>query len=243
MKYVAIDIETTGLDSAKDSIIEFAAVLDDLGEPKPLEELPVCRFLLHYDRLEVTPYCAALHHLLWKEMNDTPYENRLTWRDDHFGNCGVLCDPGILGDAFEEWLERNGMKTEAVVKGPSRVESAIYKINAGGKNFASFDMQFLKNGPQTEYGYGLENIEFRHRVIDPTSFFWDIHKDRESLPSTAACLERLRASSDFDPMRAIKIAERFYPPIQDRKYEHTALYDALISVALIRRAMGWKDVM
>ena len=40
MRYVSIDLETTGLDAINNDIIEFGAVLDDLADMKPLEELP-----------------------------------------------------------------------------------------------------------------------------------------------------------------------------------------------------------
>ncbi len=39
MQYVSIDIETTGLDPAKNQIVEVAAVMDSIGSDKPIEAL------------------------------------------------------------------------------------------------------------------------------------------------------------------------------------------------------------
>ena len=40
MKYLSLDIETTGLDKEKCSIIQFAAVVEDTSNPLPYHELP-----------------------------------------------------------------------------------------------------------------------------------------------------------------------------------------------------------
>jgi DNA polymerase III alpha subunit (gram-positive type) len=40
MLYCSLDIETTGLNPKTCDIIQFAAVLDDLSNPQPLEKLP-----------------------------------------------------------------------------------------------------------------------------------------------------------------------------------------------------------
>lgn len=41
MRYCSIDIETTGLNPDTCDILQFAAVLDDLNDPKPLVDLLV----------------------------------------------------------------------------------------------------------------------------------------------------------------------------------------------------------
>jgi hypothetical protein len=64
MKYVSIGIETTGLDPAKHSIIEFAAVIDDLSKATPIQDLASFRALVlpgDLDELIVSPYCARMH--------------------------------------------------------------------------------------------------------------------------------------------------------------------------------------
>ena len=46
MRYMSLDIETGGLDFEECDILSFCAILDDLSDPRPLEELPVlnCMF-------------------------------------------------------------------------------------------------------------------------------------------------------------------------------------------------------
>ena len=40
MQYISIDIETTGLNPIEHDIIEFAAIIDEIGSNKPIEKLP-----------------------------------------------------------------------------------------------------------------------------------------------------------------------------------------------------------
>ena len=55
MKYVSIDIETTGLHEDECDIIEFGAVIDDLRVMAPISKLPVfhCYFIKEFYKLLV----------------------------------------------------------------------------------------------------------------------------------------------------------------------------------------------
>lgn len=68
MKYFSIDIETTGLDPEKHQILEFAAVYDDLENPRPIEQLPTFTRKIYWDDLVINQYCLKLHQQLLKEI-------------------------------------------------------------------------------------------------------------------------------------------------------------------------------
>ena len=60
---------------------------------------------------------------------------------------------------------------------------SIRRAQAAGKNFASFDMQFLNRIPQfTKF------INFRHRILDPAMLYWQAGDER--LPDSKTCYER-----------------------------------------------------
>src|SRR5690606_33591633 len=81
---------------------------------------------------------------------------------------------------------------------------------AAGKNFASFDRQFLMRLP------GMPDKVFKHRTIDPAVLYWHPDEDHE-LPNTATCMFR----AGLDPI-----------------VKHRALADARSVVDLVRRGVG-----
>jgi hypothetical protein len=81
-------------------------------------------------------------------------------------------------------------------------------LRPAGKNFASFDRQFLRKLP------GWDQIPMNHRTIDPANLFWDPLIDR-GLPNTKTCMERAGL---------------------DGEVAHTAVEDACVVCRLVRRA-------
>ncbi len=54
-------------------------------------------------------------------------------------------------------------------------------ISVAGKNFGSFDMQFLIKQPDW-----TNHIQISHRLLDPAMLFWDPIKDKRT-PSMEEC--------------------------------------------------------
>ena len=83
---------------------------------------------------------------------------------------------GIVAKSFAMWLISNGiLPTES---------NAPVKINAAGKNFASFDKIFLQMLP----GWSSA-IQIRQRIIDPAVLFMDWQQD-SALPNLNECIRR-----------------------------------------------------
>lgn len=104
-----------------------------------------------------------------------------------------FCRPQQFAGLFRAWLVAYGLD-------PSSLQAA-------GKNFASFDMQFLYRLP----GFP-QAVKFRHRVLDPAILFWRPLED-DRLPDSKTCYERAG---------------------MDGKVAHTAVEDALAVVRLVR---------
>jgi hypothetical protein len=147
----------------------------------PVEELP--RF--QRDIMPCEGYISGQPYALW--LNAAILKR--------LANNGGL-EEERLGVEFAQWLEENGVD-------PKHVQAA-------GKNFASFDMQFLKRVP-----YLFDHVHFKHRAIDPAMFYWRPDID-DCLPSTQVCLQRAGFSD---------------------RVAHTAVEDCITVIQLIRRGV------
>jgi len=122
MSYVSIDIETTGLDPETCQTLEIGAVFDNWT--LPLDKLPRFHCYVVHKQIVGQPFALALNaDILRKLANPQKTEDFLP--------------PSEVADAMATWLGRCGWDVSKVV-------------TPAGKNFASFDRQFLKRLPNFE---------------------------------------------------------------------------------------------
>lgn len=163
--FFSIDVETTGLDPTKHNVIEFAAIMADTHHKvKPVE-------FHRYLRLENTlwtEYCLNLHKTLM------PFIMNLIGQESP-----QVCGKEALQNHFITWLYQQGWSE--MINGIMKPK----KMTPAGKNFGSFDLQFLKQ-------FGMERL-FRHRAIDPGTLFYNPEVDGDTMPDLKACLERAKA--------------------------------------------------
>lgn len=122
MKYVSIDLETTGLNPDTCDIIEFSAVIEDTEKLLPIDELPVYHRYIKKDVYKGQPYALFMHSELFKKINNDS-ENLFS------------CLEHELIPGFINWLYENNLTN---------------KINVAGKNFFAFDNLFLRQLPHYE---------------------------------------------------------------------------------------------
>ena len=138
MKYVSIDLETTGTDPATCQILEIGAVVQELGG----EELDRYSVILQYEQLTGSPYALWLNHELIKKISkgeglrpDIAFRDFHTWIGGHYGS----------GHTWEEEGREYGSGLLVVA----------------GKNVAGFDIPFFKH-----YYPSIANL-FHRRTLDP----------------------------------------------------------------------------
>lgn len=143
MKYVSIDLETTGLDAANCQVLEFAAVLEDtLGDAKPVDSLP---FFHTY----VTRVCKTIGEPKALAMNARILE-RIADQEPGY-HYTQACD---LGRVFADWCRQHGL---------------TMSLNAAGKNFGTFDLPFLQAIPyfSAHVQFSRRVIDPSHYFFDP----------------------------------------------------------------------------
>lgn len=167
MRYVSIDIETSGLFPEHHQILEFAAVIDDTLLPSiPIEELPTFRRIIRTDRISGHPRALAMNANLITSIAHAMESNEK--REDF---CGVA----LLANHFAKFLTDNGWE---------KSKSQKFEFVAAGKNFSGFDRAFLDAVPK------WKNIhQPRRRTLDPAILYFDPQRD-ETPPSLRECLRR-----------------------------------------------------
>lgn len=155
MKYVSIDIETTGLNPDTCQILEVAAVIE-LGDKTPVEDLPWIQFYVQSDYIVGEIQAIVMNAQLLERMSTA--------------SCTKLHKVSqVLANFIKQHLG----------EGPWTV---------AGKNFGSFDYQFLKRLPKSNL------LHFRHRFLDPAMLY--IEPGDDGPPRMEKCLER--AMLDID---------------------------------------------
>lgn len=148
MRYVSIDIETTGLNPELDQILSFAAVVEDTESLPPVEELPKFTARIKHRRITGTAYALHLNAELIKSISESSTD----------------CVASDVYDSAEE-VVRNFKKFITPYLNHKG------KIITAGKNAAGFDIPFL-----TKFSPQLIEV-FDHRVLDPGSLFFDPRND------------------------------------------------------------------
>lgn len=197
MKYVSIDIETTGLEPDHHDIVEIGAFVDDLS--MPYEDMHQkaefrCIVIDPDNTYNLTPYCATLHAPLWPVIEEAHSLLMGEWDDDeklvdggfiqgkvglatsgcmyHYDRNVYYATPETAAFAFNEWL-----------LGDAQYEKG-QKVIAAGKNVANFDLPFL-NHPAYNFG---ATVPWDFRSLDPGGLYWQ--PGDTNLPSLRKCLER-----------------------------------------------------
>ncbi len=174
MKFIVIDIETTGIDMVKDDVLSISAIIEDTKELKPLEELPKFNYAILHERISGSPFAINMN----KELISKISKRLLEIKNNKFYTETDIdfIHPDMIADAFYSWLLNNNLD---------------YKTQTyAGKNIASFDIPFLKN---RILGWE-EQILMKQRTIDPAILCVDWENDNE-LPNLKVCMNRTKSDN------------------------------------------------
>lgn len=160
MNYISIDLETTGLNPGTCQILQFAAVSDSFS--RPLDKAPILNLLLNADTYSGEPYALSMHSEIFKLLA----KQKLGFTTLRGRGAQIIKSTNLI-ETFIYWLTNCGWPSQ--------------KIVCAGKNFATFDLQFLQR-------YGWDRANMSHRVIDVGSLYL-CQTDIEP-PSTEECLGR-----------------------------------------------------
>ena len=202
MKYVSIDIETTGLDPENDQVLSIGAVIEDTETPEFWEDVPKFHGVIKRNSIKGGLYAINLNRDLLETLNHYMTAKDQDERNDIVHMTGMqFYDEDKIVEEFYYWLAANGIvdlskaighgyvttSTGKMIPYVTRGTEAVH-INVAGKNFGTFDKLFLERLPRWK-----QLIKVRQRVIDPSVLYVDWAND-ENLPSMSEC--KVRAGLD-----------------------------------------------
>ena len=197
MKYISIDIETTGLDSEVCNVLSIGAIIEDSANPLPYEECPKFHAAILRHELYGSPRAITMNAKLIADIGSYMEPATSSTREELEKETGMMfLQPEDVVEAFYEFLFINGMVDNADFTGPHRLGRsgksvpALYSkmkpvtITCAGKNFSTFDKLFLERLPRWK-----QAIRIKQRVLDPAILYVDWNEDLE-VPNLNKCKER-----------------------------------------------------
>lgn len=193
MKYVVIDIETTGV-PGKDGkledlqIIEFGAIIEDTNNPLSWDDIPKFKKIIRHEHYYGGAFAINLNARIFEIL-----AKRETFSKDGRVEYDQLYEIIELKDLAKEFFDfliphlgvfsKEGSFEEALEQA-NKYKQAPLTITPAGKNFDAFDRKFIELIPKWD-----QYIRLRHRTIDPTTPYIDWHND-EQPPGLGECLQR-----------------------------------------------------
>lgn len=197
MKYVSIDIETTGIDNENTQTLSIGLVVEDTVDVKPIEELPKLEIAIIRERIEGEIFAINMNRQLIADIleyklartdeerkeielrtgREYMYEEDVTKRIFQF-----LYDNGALDGKIDltGHIEVVNGKTYPALTSKMKP----FYFNAAGKNFANFDNKFLERLPRWK-----QCLKARGRTLDPSVLYIDWKKD-DAAPGLSLCKQR-----------------------------------------------------
>ena len=153
MIYLSIDIETTGLNPERCQVLQVGGYLEDAANPKPREETPSFCFLLDHPSTVGDPYALSMNAWILNELVGFRKLSSYQRAEYNQSSPHPVLSPDVCWSELEKFLDRN------------LPDKHGNRIVAAGKNFGSFDLQFISRLP----GYGAR-YTFYARSLDPSIF-------------------------------------------------------------------------
>ncbi|TGD78429.1 3'-5' exonuclease [Hymenobacter wooponensis] len=189
MRYISLDLETTGGKPQRHQILELAAVVEDTKHLRPLAELPAFRRVVRHAEYVGTAGALALNAGLLQELARKEPNPE-------------LCTPDELLSQLREFLLGQNFKPD---------KQDCVAVVMAGKNIASFDLGFLRELP----GYG-SLVRAEPAMLDPAAFYLNWRKDTR-LPTMQTCKARAHFEDDTvahqalaDALDVIQLLRPFY---------------------------------
>lgn len=195
MRYISIDIETSGLNPDRNQVLSIGAIIEDTNKKLKREECPTFYKIISHREITGNPYALNLN----REEIEMISKSQKSKEDDAYSNwvCKVCIEEDMVAKEFFDFLFENGFYERVFNEGDpnTRVKNdTIYpifdntikpiKFTVAGKNFGTFDKIFLEKLP-----WWQRLFRIKQRILDPSILYIDWENDTE-IPNLALCKKR-----------------------------------------------------
>lgn len=163
MRFVSIDLETTGGNPWVHEVLEFAAIIYDTQQPVARADAPRFRVLMQPTFEQASATALQMNRALVQELRAPAFDT-------------VVLSPEALTDRFANFLLQHNFRWH---------ERGRIRVQAAGKNFDKFDRIFLER--MLEF---RQKISFHRVALDPGLLYWNPIKDKQWIPNMVACKKR-----------------------------------------------------
>jgi oligoribonuclease len=197
MKYVSIDIETTGIDNESTQTLSIGLVVEDTIDIKPIEELPKLEIAIIRERIEGEIFAINMNRQLIADILEYKLARTDEARKEIEQRTGreYLYEENVVKRIFQFLYDNGALDGKydptghfEIVNGKSypalTSKMKPFYFNAAGKNFANFDNKFLERLPRWK-----QCLKARGRTLDPSVLFIDWQND-DCAPGLSLCKER-----------------------------------------------------
>ena len=205
MKYLSIDIETSGLSSENHQILSVGVIVEDTNNKLPFKDIPKFHCAILHEEIRGGIFALNMNKDLIGLINK--YQTAKTKEDREALSVGedmLFLKEDEVCERLFRFLYRNNVLDESlrdmsvnkmieVVDGvfyPSLTRAKTSHITCAGKNFATFDKLFLERLPRWK-----QLFKIRQRIIDPTILFTDWKNDND-LPNLTTCKARAKTGGE-----------------------------------------------
>lgn len=225
MKFISIDIETSGLDTEKNCVLSIGAIIEDTTKKLPYEECPKFNGVILQREILGSPRAITMNKELIYYLGEYLEGNGDMKKEIENATKYTFYEKDDIIPAFFDFLFENNYdpsyKQNQCGPGKVRIKNGVtypmlnglvkpIKINVAGKNFGTFDKLFLQELP-----WWKKLIIPRQRVIDPAILCCKFDED-DTLPSLNQCKERLGIQGEVthnaleDAWDVIQVLRNFY---------------------------------
>lgn len=223
MKYVSIDIETTGIDNENTQTLSIGLVVEDTLDIKPIEELPKLEIAIVRERIEGEIFAINMNRQLIADI----LEYKMARTDEERKEIKVrtgreyMYEEDVAKRIFQFLWENGALDGKFDLTGHMEIVNGKsypaltskmkpYYFNAAGKNFANFDNKFLERLPRWK-----QCLKARGRTLDPSVLYIDWKND-DCAPGLSLCKERaglgdvVTHNAIEDAMDVVMLFRKFY---------------------------------
>jgi oligoribonuclease len=204
MRYLSIDVETTGIDPEFNQILSVGIIIEDSTNPLPYEQLPKFHCAIKYDEVYGSLFALNMN----KDLIETIVQYSTAKNQDEKNDIVNMTGMQFLhknevvkhimyflyDNGFVQFPNLDDLSHAAISNSFTRHNGTLYPIihpnmekiylTCAGKNFGTFDKRFLEKLPHWKEVFGIHS-----RTLDPAILYVDWESDK-IIPSMIECKTR-----------------------------------------------------